>query len=142
MTQETPGKIFSLLGVAMAFMAFLFFVSVSDASFSRARAVADPFGPASVLGALDNVSNVYGKAADTYLFSPLQDDLAYYQDSLNWVIDNADMAILNTLGLGQLAEAPVSAGSPALPKVAGAYTASYARSDFNVDTLFAALAIQ
>lgn len=141
MTQETPGKIFSLLGVAMASMFFLFAVTVSNASFSQVeQPLPDVFGPQHVVSLLDNVSSGYSQFLAENLFAPLHQDLAVYHDNLAWVIDNSDYAILNALGIEQLAELPA-----AKSQVAGAQTtvpsALYSHSGFSVDTLMSALSL-
>lgn len=122
MTQETPAKVLSLLGVAVTAMFFLFAVSSTNASFSGTEyAFPNPFAPEKIVTALDNISSSYSKVADALFLSPVKADLAYYGDTVSWVIDNSDMAILNVVGLQQLAELPADVSEP---MVAGAYTES------------------
>ncbi len=68
MTQETPAKIFSLLGAAMFSMFLLFAVSATNASFDRTEtALPDMFNPSSVMAVLDSISNSYSKFAQANL---------------------------------------------------------------------------
>lgn len=117
MTEETPAKVASLLGVALSSMFMLLAVSMTQASFQGTEvAMADPFSPAKVMSVLDNTSADYSMFLQRNLFTPVKNDLAFYQDTGSWIIDNSDMAIVKSLGLEKFAQADVGE-----PKVAGAF---------------------
>lgn len=119
MTEETPGKVFGLLGAALASMFVLFVVSSTNASFAGTEAgmaLADPFNPDKVMAELDGAAAGYSQFLTQNLFQPVQADLAFYTDTGRWIIQNADMAILNSLGLESFAQ--IDSGQP---RVAGAY---------------------
>jgi hypothetical protein len=121
MTQETPGKVLTLLGVAMASMFFLFVVTFTNASLEGSVEVSfpNPFSPEKVVSVLDNAAAGYNKFIVANLTAPLAADFTNYKENLDWVIDQSDYAILDIAGLTELAEidSPEQA-----PVVAGAYT--------------------
>src|SRR5436190_1114124 len=118
MTQETPGKVFSLLGAAMFSMFLLFGVSVSNASFNRTEVnVPDLFGPSNVVSVLDNVSNSYSNFLAENLFQPAEQSLAIAQYNINYLIDESGPSILAITGFDTQVNPESSA-----PQVAGAFT--------------------
>lgn len=116
MTEETPTKVLSLLAVALSSMFLLFVVASSDGG---ARPVPDPFNPTNVMAVLDNVSAGYSGFLAQNLIEPVKADLTYYAETGDWIIDNADFAILEAVGLENLAQIKEPA-----PQVAGAYIES------------------
>ena len=71
MTEETPAKVLSLLGVALVSMSFMFAVTVSNASFTQVyNPMPDIFAPANVMAVLDNVSNSYSNFVYAQLVRP------------------------------------------------------------------------
>ena len=127
MMKETPAKVMGLLGTAVVSMAFLFAVTVTDASFAGTpKAVPDPFGPSAVTSVIDQAAGSYSQFLSAYLFQPAQSDLAYFagswQDNVAWVIDNADQSIIAMTGLERLAQLPPSPQVTRSGSVAGAYT--------------------
>ena len=145
MTEETPGKVMGLLGTALATMAFLFMVTVSNASFQGTQvAVPDPFASQNVVAMLDNVSHSYSDFLAANLFRPFQGDVAMVQDNANWVIDNSDQQVVAMLGLQALANPYGPMPQAAQPTVAGAFTdtpsTSVVQSDqpqsFSIDSLY------
>lgn len=141
MTKETPAKVVSLLGVALACMMFLLAVSYSDASFQAVQnPIPNPFGPDKVMAMLDNTAAGYSNFVSVNLTQPLKAEFAFYSDNVNWIVDNSREPILSFLGLDNLAKA--SNLTPA-GQVAGAYTPNitYQSSSWgiNVDTLYSLL---
>ena len=119
MTQETPAKVFSLLGASVFSMFFLFAVSVTNASFSGTEtAFPDVFGPDNVLAVLDTASNSYSKAVTAYLIEPAQESTNLAMDNINYVIDEAGPSIMAMTGKQSSQES----GASALPQVAGQST--------------------
>ena len=117
MTEETPAKVLSLLGVSLASMFFLFAVAFTSASFEKQQfAFPDPFNPSRVLATLDQSANSYSRFVAVNMVQPAQESYAVWQDTVAYVIDNADESILAITGLTPLAEVPENQ-----PKVAGAY---------------------
>jgi len=137
MTQETPAKIFSLLGVAMFSLFFLFGVSVSNASFNRTETVLpDLFNPDNIVSMLDNVSNSYSKFVNQQLVQPGVESYAMVMDNVNYVMDEASPQILAVTGFGSIVDSPSSQS-----QVAGAFTNADNRSEasipaVNVDSVY------
>ena len=121
MTNETPGKIFALLGVALTSMAFLFVVTATNASFSGTEPgsgsqLLSMFNPDKVMAVLDNVSASYSHFLAVNLFQPARQDALALRDTGRWIIDNTDTQILAAVGLSSLAKVDDQ------PQVAGAFT--------------------
>lgn len=120
LTQETPAKVMSLVGSALFSLAFLFSVTVTNASFSGVSsevnlAAYDYFGPTKVVAVIDNLSSGYSKFLDANLFLPAQATYAFVADSASYVAENARYSIAMQTGWGiesqtsQVAGASVSA---------------------------------
>lgn len=121
MTEETPAKVMTLLGVALSSMFFLFAVTITNASFQQTEtSFPDPFAPEKIVAVLDNTANSYSNFIAANLTQPLQSDLAFYKANFDWVIDNSDEQILAIVGLQQLADVNYNQPSAA-PQVAGTY---------------------
>jgi hypothetical protein len=115
MTHETPEKVLSLLGAALVSMAFLFAVTVSNASFTQVyNPPPDIFGPAKVMAVLDSVSNSYSNFVYAQFVRPEAPEYAMAWDNLAFVGQGAGSQIAGALGLGNV-------GSP-VSQVAGAST--------------------
>lgn len=119
LTEESPAKVISLLGVALTSMAFLFGVTLTNANFQGTEtAVVSPFDPSNVVAMMDNASAGYSNFLQANLFRPAESDFAYLQDTGRWIIGNSDQQILAYTGLSSLAQVD----EPAAGQVAGAYT--------------------
>ena len=144
MTQETPAKVVSLLGVALTSMFFLFTVSVTNANFSQTeKSFPDVFNPGNVVAFLDNTASSYSNFIDANLIEPQKQSYAILEYNVNYIIDEAGPSILAFTGLSGLAEVDQS---PAVPKVAGASTQGHEVISyeslgvgFSVDTLYGLL---
>jgi len=100
MTEETPVKVLSLLGVALVSMSFMFAVTVSNASFTQVyNPVPDIFAPAKVMAVLDNVSNSYSNFVYAQLVRPEAPEYAMAADNLAYIGQEAVPQISNYLGL-------------------------------------------
>ena len=136
MTEETPGKILSLLGVSCTSLLFLFAVSFSNASFERTQDVfPDPFNPSNVVSALDNTAASYSHFLAVNLFAPAVAQAAIVTDTTAWIADNLGIEVQSSQ---QFAE------GPSLGRVAGATTimpesAYTAGGSLTVDTIYAFL---
>ena len=120
MTQETPVKVLSLLGTAIASLFFLFAVTVSNASFEKMETpFPDTFAPANVMAMLDTTANSYAKFVEVNLVKPGQQDYAFYADNISYLADEVGPVLLSVSGLQGLADAQVAAAS-APGQVAGA----------------------
>jgi hypothetical protein len=101
MTQETPIKVLSLLGVALVSMAFTFAVTVSNASFTQVyNPIPQGPSPANVMAVLDNVSNSYSNFVYAQLVRPEAPEYAMAADNVAFVAQGADSQISSFLGLG------------------------------------------
>src|SRR5438552_13969432 len=77
MIEETPTKVMGFLGAALVSLAFLFSVTVTNASFSGTEpglSLPDPFGPQNVVHTLDAVANSYNNFLMANLFRPYDRD--------------------------------------------------------------------
>src|SRR5436853_402745 len=89
MLEETPAKIFSLLGVSMFSMFFLFAVATTNASFEGAdNTLPDIFAPQNVVSILDNVSNSYSNFVSAYFINPAKQDFALAYDNIAFIAEN------------------------------------------------------
>lgn len=123
MTEETPAKVFSLLGVALTSMFFLFAVSVTNASFEKTETTfPTAFNPEVVVATLDVAANSFSKFVQTNLVEPGIQSYAIGQDNINYIIDEAAPDILAYTGLTELAEVSTQTGEVYVPQVAGAST--------------------
>jgi len=118
MTQETPGKVMGLLGVAMASMLFLFVVTV--ATTNDGPLPPNPFAPENVVAVLDTVSHSYAAFLDQNLFAPASAQFAFIQDNVGFVADNAGPQLASLLGLQSSPSGVAQAAAP--EQVAGAST--------------------
>jgi hypothetical protein len=117
MTEETPAKVLSLLGVALVSMSFMFAVTLSNASFTQVyNPVPDIFAPAKVMAVLDNVSNSYSNFVYAQLVRPEAPGYAMAADNLAYIGQEAGPQISNYLGLGAQKVYAIR------PQVAGAST--------------------
>lgn len=123
MTEETPAKVFSLLGVALTSMFFLFAVSATNASFEKTEiAFPTTFNPEVVVAVLDTTANSFSKFVQTNLVQPGIQSYAIGQDTINFIIDESAPDILAYTGLTQLAVVDTTQTVNAVPEVAGAST--------------------
>jgi len=123
MTHETPAKVFSLLGVALASLAFLFMVTISDASFEGSMyAIPDPFAPQQVVALLDTTAHGYAMFLNENLFAPAQHDYAIVADNVSWIAGNSRDGLVAMLGIESTGADTLVAQQPTEGMVAGAYT--------------------
>lgn len=103
MTQETPAKVLSLLGVALISMSFMFAVTISNSSFTQVyNPIPDTFGQTNAMSVLDNASNSYSKFVYNQLIRPEAPGYAMAIDNLVYIGHEAGSQISNYLGLGDL----------------------------------------
>ncbi len=99
-TNETPVKVLSLLGLAVTSMFFLFAVTVTNASFEQTE---NPFpvafAPEQVVAVLDSTANSYSAFLQENLFSPAKKDFAMYADTASFIAENSAPQILHYAGL-------------------------------------------
>ena len=143
MMNETPVKVVSLLGVALTSLAFLFAVTVSDASFSGTQSgILEPINTTAVLSSLDDFSNSYRQFLTENLFTPVKNDYAMVSGNISWVSENASDQAISMMGIQSQTEVALTKSAP---KVAGAVTNEpYKKNSggFSVDSLFAMLSIK
>jgi len=122
MTEESPVKVVSLLGVAMTSMFFLFAVSFSNANFrSTENPFPDPFSPASVMAVLDSVSNSYSNFVYDNLINPATAQMSMVSDNVAYIADNAGPQLMAMTGLSGIQQAQVAL-TQSSGQVAGAFT--------------------
>jgi hypothetical protein len=103
MTQETPAKVFSLLGTALFSMAFLFAVTLSNASFTQVyNPLPNPLAPANVMAMVDNVSHDYAMFVQTDLVNPGQQSYAMAADNIAFIGQNAGPQLMSMTGISGL----------------------------------------
>ena len=139
LTQETPAKVFSLLGAAMFSMFLLFGVTLTNASFTGTETtLPDIFAPVNVTASLDNIANSYSKFVYANLLDQASQDYALAADNISFAIDEASPAILHYTGLSQLGQ--YEHQNKFLAKVAGAHTEKVSYSSVNqslsLDTMY------
>lgn len=141
LTHETPGKILGLMLSALASMMFLALISFTNASLEGTRETfPDPFSQNNVVSFVDNMAASYSKFAEATLINPVRQDFAMYKENFDWVMDNSDVAIVNSLGLQSFASVTTKEASVVShkPQVAGAYIA--AQDEYSLlDKLYAAV---
>ena len=82
MTQETPGKVMSLLGAALFSMAFLVSVAYTNASFTQTEiAMPSPFDPGSVVSGIDQIASSYSNFLYANVIDSVSQDFALAGDS-------------------------------------------------------------
>lgn len=121
MTQETPAKVLSWLGVSVASMFLLFAVSYTNSSFTQTE-VAFPgtFNPEQVVATLDNVAKAHSEFVAYNVVNPWLESYTILQDNVRYVIDEASPSVLGLTGLTDLASVP--SDEPVRSQVAGAFT--------------------
>ncbi len=118
MTEETPAKVMSLLGVALVSMAFTFAITVSQASFTQIyNPIPDTLSPQNVMAFLDTTSNSFSNAVYKNLVEPEKPGFAMAVDNMSYIGQEVGPQLLSFVGLSGSAEGQVSA-----PQVAGAST--------------------
>ena len=124
LTEETPGKVLTLLSASLLSMGFLFAVTITNASLQSSQALPNPFGPSQVMASLDIVSHDYAMFVNQQA-QPMEQSLAVASDQFAWIGDNAAQPIVHALGLQPLV-AYNNYQAPALTvtnsRVAGAFT--------------------
>jgi hypothetical protein len=137
--EETPSKVLSLLGVAMFSLAFMFTVSVSEASFSQTYvSLPDPFGPESVVATVDHTAAGYTSFLNAYLLEPTKQDLSQATEGLAWIWDNSKEDVVVALGL----DGVTGVYKDTTGTVAGAYTSIADQPQggtLNMDSIYEAI---
>ncbi len=101
----------SLVGTALFSMAFLFSVTVSNASFSGVESpIPDVMGPQNVMAVLDVASNSYSSFLATNLFNPAQESFALAADNISYIAENAGYELATLTGY-QGSSSPQVAGA-------------------------------
>ncbi len=124
MTQESTGKVMSLLGAALLSLAFLFGAAYTDASFERTEvAMPSPFDPQNVVGFIDHAANSYSNFLYAYVIDSVSYDYALAGENLAWIGSNAKSGLYAMAGIEELPQ--ISSEQLAFmnnqPVVAGAY---------------------
>ena len=123
LTQETPAKVMSLLGVALASLAFLAAVTVTDSSFSGSRThLADPFNATNMTEAVGAVADSYSNYITAVLINPGKADFALAADNVSWLMSNAKDGLVAMLNLQDAGQPSTVAQSQPTGEVAGAVT--------------------
>lgn len=109
LTQETPGKVFGLLGASFVSMFFLFAVTVSNASFERMETpFPDVFAPSKVVAVLDNVASNYSQFVFANLVNPAKQDYGFYADNISYIGQEVGPVLLKVAGLQGLSSSKVA----------------------------------
>ena len=122
LTEETPAKVVSLLGVALTSMAMLFVFTATNASFSGTmQSIPDPFSSTKVVAVIDNASADYSNFLAANLFQPAEQSYAMAADNVSWIGSNAKDSVVAMLGLPQPVQSVAVAQTPFHGRVAGAH---------------------
>ncbi len=149
--EETPAKVMSLLGISLVSMAFLFSVTLTDASFQGTHMqLPNPFAPEKVVAMVDTAANSYSSILHAYVIDSGAKDYAMAADNLAWIGSNAKDGAVAMLGLDQIHQSQqvqmtaVAQAAPVQGQVAGAYTNTpyQNHSVFSVDSLMSALGME
>lgn len=139
LTEETPGKVFALLGTALFSLAFLFAVNVSEASLAKVyNPIPNPFSPQHVVQNIDNAAASYSKFVSQNLVEPAKTDYGWYFQEVAWVWDNSKGEIAYALGLDGVGKTTEHVSG----QVAGAYTSVVEEGrggSFSIDTVYSFL---
>jgi hypothetical protein len=109
LTQETPGKVFGLLGTAFASMFFLLAVTVSNASFEKMEyPLPDVFAPSQVVALLDSSASGYSEFVFTNLVNPAEQDYALFADNISYIGQEVGPVLLKVAGLQGLSNTKVA----------------------------------
>lgn len=124
LVDETPAKVVSLLGAALASLAFLFLVSATDAGFQGTLAqIPDPFSPQEIVAVVDNAAASYSSFLATNLIQPAQADYALAAENISWTASSAKDGALAMIGATPaLPENPAPLANRGTGRVAGAST--------------------
>lgn len=104
LTQETPGKVMTLLGASLVSMFFLFAVSVSNVGFgvNAEKPFPDPFAAPKVMAVLDVASNQYSAFLTANFINPISQQYALLGDNVMFVAQTDSSQIAQSLGLDKL----------------------------------------
>jgi len=132
-TQETPGKVLTLLSAAVLSMFLMTAVNISSVTWTgnSGNAIPDPFSVQNVTAFIDQAAWVYSSAVHTFLIDPVKADFGFIPENLAWIKDNAELTLAVAVGL----EDPlpqVSGAPPSQGQVAGA--AAYYDNIFSLYT--------
>jgi hypothetical protein len=113
---ETPVKVMALLGTALFSLAFMFGVSVTNASFDKMETpIADPFSAQRIVSVIDNAASGYSKLLSANFINPLVSDYKIYGENLAWIAKESRLSYY--MGLEGYTGPKNAQG-----KVAGAFT--------------------
>ncbi|MBI3231640.1 MAG: hypothetical protein HYZ51_00985 [Candidatus Doudnabacteria bacterium] len=135
LTEETPGKVMGLVGVALFSMAILFGVSMSNASFQGAEyALPNPFAPQKVVSVVDTGVQSYANALAGFL-EPARQAIALHVSEMQWIVSEASPSIARAMGAGSHPKAQVAGAFTKASKVS--FKVSGPTGSLNVDSLYA-----
>lgn len=131
MIKETPTTVMSFLAASLLSLAFLFSVTITNASFSgpeQGLSLPDPFGPQNVVHSLDAAANSYSNFLMANLFEPYareSNQFAYdVEQNSAWVLDSIDTKVVAMAGLDDLLwqePTPMAHAAHSRAQVAGAF---------------------
>src|SRR3989344_3959818 len=136
LVDDTPEKIVGFTTAALFSMAFLFSVSVSNASFERAEySLPDPFAPANVVSVIDRAAASYSNALMEFV-EPTRQAFSVHMEQISWIGDEASGPIAQFLDLEEY-NGPQVAG--AFTQAESGFTVSGSSELLNVDSLLLVL---
>lgn len=135
LTEETPGKVMGLVGAALFSMAFLFGVSMSNASFQGAEfSLANPFAPEKVVSVVDTAVQSYANALTGFV-EPARQAVALHVSEIQWIASEASPQLAKAMGTGSRPKAQVAGAFKQAGEVS--FKVSGRQSAVNVDSLYA-----
>lgn len=137
LTNETPGKVLGLLGLSLFTMAFMFSVSITEASFAGTRnPLPEPISSAKAMAVIDNAAASYSQFLTVNFIEPVSEDYKIYGENLSFAFKESGLAY--ALGVENLL---YGSSSSEEGQVAGANIVNpeYAQSGSGIDRLYSML---
>lgn len=137
LTNETPAKVLSLLGLSLFTMAFMFSVSVTEASFAGTNnPLPEPVSPVKAMAVIDKAAASYSQFLTVNFLKPISEDYKMYGENLSFAFRESGMAY--ALGVEDLLYGESSGGEG---QVAGAsiINPEYRQTGSGIDRLYSML---
>jgi predicted ATP-grasp superfamily ATP-dependent carboligase len=140
MTEETPGKVLSLLGLALSSMFFMFAVTVSGVGIgaNAQNTIPDPFAASKLMAVVDVASNSYAGFLHNNLTGPAGAQLAFVSDNIGFISSNASFEVSQVTGYSSYVQTKLAYAQRA--QVAGAFTdvpySGHSGSEFSIAKIF------
>lgn len=93
LTNETPGKVLSLLGLSLFTIAFMFSVSITEASFAGTnQPLPEPISSAKAMSVVDHVAASYSNFLTVNFIAPVSADYQLYGENISFAFKESGLA--------------------------------------------------